>query len=147
MSSYFEDLEPGDEWAGGEYEVTEAEIIEFAEQYDPQWFHTNSERAAEESTYGGLIASGWHTAAMSMRLLVDCFLSEAATLGAKGVDELRWHKPVQPGDRLSVRATVEEKTVDTEARGTIRLRVETSDAAAEVVFSMVGIVMVRRANS
>ena len=147
MSSYFEDLETGDEWAGGEYEVTEAEIIEFAEQYDPQWFHTDRERAAEQSMYGGLIASGWHTAAISMRLLVECFLDEAATLGAKCVDELRWHKPVQPGDRLSVRATVEEKTVDTEARGTIRLRVETSDAAAEVVFSMVGIVMVRRADS
>ena len=147
MSSYFEDLETGDEWTGGEYEVTEAEIIEFAEQYDPQWFHTDRERAAEQSMYGGLIASGWHTAAISMRLLVECFLGEAATLGAKGVDELRWHKPVQPGDRLSVRATVEEKTVDTEARGTIRLGVETSDAAAEVVFSMVGIVMVRRADS
>ena len=144
MSSYFEDLEPGDEWAGGEYEVTEAEIIEFAEQYDPQWFHTNSERAAEESTYGGLIASGWHTAAMSMRLLVDCFLSEAATLGAKGVDELRWHKPVQPGDRLSIRATVEEKTVDSDRRGTIRLRVETTNQDDELVFSMVGLVMIAR---
>ena len=144
MSSYFEDLEPGDEWTGGEYEVTEAEIIEFAEQYDPQWFHTNPERAAEESTYGGLIASGWHTAAMSMRLLVDCFLSEAATLGAKGVDELRWHKPVQPGDRLSIRATVEEKTVDSDRRGTIRLRVETTNQDDELVFSMVGLVMIAR---
>ena len=144
MSSYFEDLETGDEWTGGEYEVTEAEIIEFADQYDPQWFHTNPERAAEQSMYGGLIASGWHTAAMSMRLLVDCFLSEAATLGAKGVDELRWHKPVQPSDRLSVRAAVEEKTVDSDRRGTIRLRVETSSADDEVVFSMVGIVMVGR---
>ena len=144
MSSYFEDLETGDEWTGGEYEVTEAEIIEFAEQYDPQWFHTNPERAAEESTYGGLIASGWHTAAMSMRLLVDCFLSEAATLGAKGVDELRWHKPVQPGDRLSIRATVEEKTVDSDRRGTIRLRVETTNQDDELVFSMVGLVMIAR---
>jgi len=144
MSSYFEDLETGDEWAGGEYEVTEAEIIEFADQYDPQWFHTNPGRAAEESTYGGLIASGWHTAAMSMRLLVDCFLGEAATLGAKGVDELRWHKPVQPGDRLSIRATVEEKTVDSDRRGTIRLRVETTNQDDELVFSMVGLVMIAR---
>jgi len=144
MSSYFEDLETGDEWTGGEYEVTEAEIIEFADQYDPQWFHTNPERAAEQSMYGGLIASGWHTAAMSMRLLVDCFLSEAATLGAKGVDELRWHKPVQPSDQLSVRAAVEEKTVDSDRRGTIRLRVESTNQDDELVFSMVGLVMIAR---
>ncbi len=144
MTLYFEDLAVGDEWTGGDYEVTAAEIIEFAEQYDPQWFHTDLERAAEQSIYGGLIASGWHTAAMSMRLLVECFLSEAATLGAKGIDELRWHKPVQPGDRLSIRAAVEEKTADSDRRGTIRLRVETSRADGEVVFSMVGLVMVGR---
>jgi len=98
MTLYFEDLAVDDEWTNGEYEVTEAEIIEFADQYDPQWFHTDPERATEQSMYGGLIASGWHTAAMSMRLLVESFLDEAATLGAKGVDKLRWHKPVQPGD-------------------------------------------------
>jgi len=144
MTLYFEDLAVDDEWTNGEYEVTEAEIIEFADQYDPQWFHTDPERAAEQSMYGGLIASGWHTAAMSMRLLVDCFLDEAATLGAKGIDKLRWHKPVQPGDRLSVRAAVEEKTVDSDRRGTIRLRVETSTADEEVVFSMVALVMIGR---
>jgi len=144
MTLYFEDLAVDDEWTGGKYEVTEAEIIEFADNYDPQWFHTDPERAAEQSIYGGLIASGWHTAGMSMRLLVECFLDEAATLGAKGVDELRWHNPVQPGDRLSVRAVVDEKTVDNDHRGTIRLRVETSNEADELVFSMVGIVMVGR---
>ena len=144
MTLYFEDLAVDDEWTGGEYEVTETEIIDFADQYDPQWFHTDPERAAEESMYGGLIASGWHTASMSMRLLVACFLNEAATLGAKGVDELRWKQPVQPGDRLSVRATVEEKTVDSERRGTIRLRVETSTADDECVFSMVALVMIGR---
>ena len=144
MALYFEDLAVDDEWTNGEYEVTEAEIIEFADNYDPQWFHTDPKRAAEQSMYGGLIASGWHTASMSMRLLVDSFLNEAATLGAKGVDELRWHKPVQPGDRLSMRAIVESKTVDSDRRGTIRLRVETSTADDEIVFSMVGIVMVGR---
>jgi len=144
MTLYFDDLAVDDEWTGGKYKVTEAEIIEFADQYDPQWFHTDPERAAEQSMYGGLIASGWHTASMSMRLLVECFLDEAATLGAKGVDELRWHKPVQPGDRLSVRAAVEAKTVDSDRRGTIRLRVETSTADDEVVFSMVGLVMIGR---
>ena len=144
MTLYFEDLAVDDEWTNGEYEVTEAEIIEFADQYDPQWFHTDPERATEQSMYGGLIASGWHTAAMSMRLLVESFLDEAATLGAKGVDKLRWHKPVQPGDRLSVRAAVEEKTTDNDRRGTIRLRVETTNQDDELVFSMVGLVMIAR---
>jgi len=144
MTLHFEDLAVGDEWTSDEYDVTEAEIREFAEQYDPQWFHTNPDRAAAESPYGGLIASGWHTAAMSMRLLVDCLLNEAATVGAKGVDGLRWRRPVQPGDRLSVRATVEEREVDSDQRGTVRLHVETTNRDGEVVFVMVGIVMFAR---
>jgi len=144
MTLYFEDLDVGDVWTGEEYPVTAGEITAFAEQYDPQWFHTDPDRAAEESPYEGLIASGWHTAAMTMRLLVDCFLSDAATMGAKGVDELRWRNPVQPGDRLSIRAQIEEREVDSESRGTVRLRVETSNGDDEVVFSMVGIVMFAR---
>jgi len=147
MTLYFEDLAVDDEWTSGEYAVTEAEILEFAEQYDPQWFHTDPDRAAEESPYGSLIASGWHTAGMSMRLLVDCFLNEAATVGAKGVDELRWRRPVQPGDRLSVRATVEEREVDSDNRRTVRLRVETTNQDDAVVFTMVGIVMFARRNA
>jgi len=144
MTLYFEDLAVDDEWTSGEYAVTEAEIREFAEQYDPQWFHTDPDRAAEESPYGGLIASGWHTAAMSMRLLVDCFLNKTATLGAKGLDSLRWRRPVQPGDRLSVRTIVEEKEIDNEHRGTVRLRIETTNGDGEVVFTTVGIVMFAR---
>ena len=144
MTLYFEYLAVDDEWTSDEYDVTEAEIREFAEQYDPQWFHTDPDRAAAESPYGGLIASGWHAAAMSMRLLVECFLSEAATMGAKGVDELRWLQPVQPDDRLSIRAEVADRAVDNERRGTVRLRVETSNGDGEVVFSMIGIVMFAR---
>jgi len=146
MTIFFGDLAVDDEWTSDEYEVTEAEIIEFADQYDPQWFHTDSDRAAAESPYGGLIASGWHTASVSMRLLVDCFLNDAATMGAKGVDELRWLKPVEPGDRLSIRATVADRAVDGENRGTVRLRVETSNQDGETVFSMIGIVMFARQN-
>jgi len=93
---------------------------------------------------GGLIASGWHTAAMSMRLLVDCLLGDAATIAARGVDELRWRRPVQPGDRLSVRAAVEDREVDDENRGTVRLRIETTNENDEVVFSMIGIVLFAR---
>ncbi|WP_253736708.1 MaoC family dehydratase [Halohasta salina] len=144
MTLYFEDFAVDDEWTSDTYEVTETEIVDFAAQYDPQWFHTDPDRAAEKSPYGGLIASGWHTASVSMRLLVDCLLSEAATRGAKGVDDLRWWQPVQPGDSLSVRATVEEREVDSDRRGTVRLRVETANEDDEVVFSMVGIVLFAR---
>ena len=144
MTLYFEDLAVDDEWTSDEYHVTEAEIREFAAQYDPQWFHTDPDRAAAESPYGGLIASGWHTAAMSMRLLVDCFLGDAATIAARGVDELRWPRPVQPGDRLSVRAVVEEREVDDENRGTVRLRIETTNADDDVVFTTVAIVLFAR---
>jgi len=146
MTLYFEDLAVGDEWTYGEYDVTEDELVDFAEQYDPQWFHTDRERAAAESPYGGLIASGWHTAAMTMRLLVEGFLDDTATMGAKGVDELRWRKPVEPGDTLSIRIAVEDTTVDSDSRGTVRLRIDTTNAADELVCSMVGIVMVARRN-
>ena len=144
MTLYFEDLAVGDEWTNGTYEVTEREIISFAEQYDPQWFHTDPERAAEESIYGGLIAAGFHTAAISTRLLVDSVLTEMATMGAKGIDELRWHEPVRPGDRLSTRAEVLERTVETDRRGLIDLFVETETADGTVVFSMIALVMVGR---
>ena len=146
MTIYFEDLAVGDEWTYGEYDVTEDELVDFAEQYDPQWFHTDRERAAAESPYGGLIASGWHTAAMTMRLLVEGFLDDTATMGAKGVDELRWRKPVEPGDTLRIKITVEDTTVDSDSRGTVRLRIDTTNAADELVCSMVGIVMVARRN-
>jgi len=144
MTIFFDDLAVDDEWTSGEYAVTEAEIREFADQYDPQWFHTDPDRAAEESPYEGLIASGWHTTAMTMRLLVDNFLSDAATMGAKGVDELRWRRPVEPGDSLLIQATVEDKAVDSESRGTVRLRIETTNGDDEPVCTMVGIVMFAR---
>jgi len=146
MTIYFEDLAVDDEWTYGEYDVTEDELVDFAEQYDPQWFHTDRERAAAESPYGGLIASGWHTAAMTMRLLVEGFLDDTATMGAKGVDELRWRKPVEPGDTLSIRIAVEDTTVDSDSRGTVRVRIDTTNAADELVCSMVGIVMIARRN-
>lgn len=144
MTVYFEDLSVGDEWTSGEYDVTEAEIIEFARQYDPQWFHLDADRAAEESIYGGLIASGFHTASMSMRLLVESFLAECATLGAKGVDELRWFQPVRPGDRLSIRAEILDREVQTDRHGVVRARVETANQDGDVVFSMVGLVLFAR---
>lgn len=105
---YYEDLEIGATDEFGEREVTKEEIIEFAERYDPQPFHTDEE-AARESAFCGLVASGWHTAAVCMRLFVDGFLSDVASAGGSGVDELRWHSPVRPGDVLSLRAEITEK--------------------------------------
>jgi len=144
MTLYFEDLAVGDTWESDEYEVTESEIIEFAEQYDPQWFHTDPERAAEESIYGSLIAAGFHTAAISTRLFVDCFLSETATLGGKGIDKLRWHEPVRPGDRLSIQAEVLDLETETDSRGLARIRIETSNGDGEVALSMIPLVMFAR---
>jgi acyl dehydratase len=102
---YFEDYIPGAVYEFGSIAVEEAEIISFAKRFDPQPFHTDPQ-AAQKSMYGGLIASGWHSASLMMRLIVDHYLSLVASLGSPGVDELRWLKPVRPGDTLSVRVTV-----------------------------------------
>ncbi|ADB62815.1 MaoC domain protein dehydratase (plasmid) [Haloterrigena turkmenica DSM 5511] len=102
---YFEDIEVGTVESFGEYHVTKEEIVEFAERYDPQPFHID-EAAAEESAFGELVASGWHTAAMSMRLFVDNYLQECAGMGGCSADNLRWERPVRPDDTLSLRTEV-----------------------------------------
>jgi acyl dehydratase len=127
----------------GTYEVTAAEIVEFAEQYDPQPFHTDPE-AARESMFGGLAASGWHTAAMTMRLLVDNYFNEAGAMGSPGVDELRWHEPVRPGDELSITVEVLEKEAWDDERGTVRSETETHREDGTVVQSMVSQVLYPR---
>ena len=144
MPVYYEDVEVGTVETHGDYEVTREEVLSFAEQYDPQWFHTDSERAAEESPYGGVIASGWHTAAMTMRLLVEGTLADAATVGAKGVDELRWPVPVRPGDTLSIENEVLETVPERPDRGLVRARTRTYNQEDEAVFSMIGNVMYLR---
>ncbi len=104
---YFEDYVPGSVHEFGRIAMTEEEIIDFGRQFDPQLFHTDPE-GAKSSIYGGLIASGWHTASLMMREVVRYYLPRAASLGSPGVDELRWFLPVRPGDALSVRMTVLE---------------------------------------
>jgi acyl dehydratase len=143
VTTYFEDLTVGDTDEFGTYDVTEAEIREFAGQYDPQPFHTDPDAAAE-TIYGGLIASGWHTCAMTMRLLVDGHFDDSAAMGARGVEELRFPRPVRPGDSLSVRTEVVEKTVDSADRGTVRVRSETVTENDELVLSMTSEVMYAR---
>jgi len=134
----FEDFEPGRVFELGKREVTEGEIVAFAREWDPQPFHVDPE-AAQESIFGGLIASGWHTGAMWMRLYVDSLLVGAASMGSPGIEELRWLAPVRPGDTLEGRLTVLEATPSERRpdRGTIRIRGEMINQDGVIVMSMV----------
>ncbi|MCX7169853.1 MAG: MaoC family dehydratase, partial [Proteobacteria bacterium] len=104
---YFEDYVQGAVYQFGEIAVSPEEIMDFAKRYDPQDYHTNAETAAK-TRVGGLIASGWHTSAMMMRMFCDNFLTKNASLPSPGVDELRWVAPVRPGDIISLRVTIAE---------------------------------------
>lgn len=136
---YFEDfaLLVGQTIPLGSHAFTVESIIAFAQAYDPQPMHTDPERA-RESIYGGLIASGWHTAATYMRLLVDHLLDETASLGSPGLDHLRWRKPVRPGDTLQARFTVLEATPSRSRpdRGIVRSRGEMVNQHGEVVMDV-----------
>ncbi|MEV4055547.1 MaoC family dehydratase [Amycolatopsis sp. NPDC049688] len=132
---YFEDYVPGVTHDCGSVEVSEAEILEFARRYDPQDFHVDA-AAAADGPFGGLIASGWHTASLMMRLYAEHYLSAVSSLGSPGVDELRWPRPVRPGVVLRLRATVAEARLSRSKpdRGLVRTRVEFLDGD-DVVFS------------
>ncbi len=145
VERWFEDLTVGAVFEYGDYEMTQAEIIEFAKKYDPQYFHTDPE-TAKASNFGGLIASGWNTAAAVMRMLVDHHLSPASSMGSPGIDELRWLKPVRPGDRLRLRITVEEATPSRSKpdRGVVKSLTESLNQDGDVVLSMRGMTMLRR---
>lgn len=145
MSLYYEDIEVGHSRDCGSTTVTREELLSFAEQFDPQPIHTDPEAAAE-SMYGGLIASGWHTAALSARLLVEGFMNETASLGGRGMDDLRWHTPVRPGDTLSVRVEVLDKQPHERnpGMGHTRVGVTTTNGDDETVLTMVGLGLVER---
>ena len=102
---YFEDYPTGTTTDCGSVSVDQAQIISFARQFDPQPFHVDPVAAAD-GPFGGLIASGWHTAALVMRQIVDNYVAAESSLGALGLDELRWPHPVRPGDTLRVRVTI-----------------------------------------
>jgi acyl dehydratase len=107
---YFEDLEVGSETYFGSYDVTREEVLDFARKYDPQPFHLSDEEAAK-THFGRIAASGWHTCAMTMAVIARKVVGEEqAGLGSPGVDELRWLKPVYPGDTLHVRGKIVDKT-------------------------------------
>jgi acyl dehydratase len=133
---YFEDYIEGDVHRFGTVAVEADEIIAFAKQFDPQVFHTDPE-AAKQTPFGGLIASGWHTAALIMRLYVEHYLTKVASLASPGLDELRWLKPVRPGDILSVRVTVLKATPSKSKldRGAVTSLIEIFNQANEMVMT------------
>jgi acyl dehydratase len=134
---YFEDYVPGAVHEFGVIGVDEQEVIEFGRRYVPLSYHVDKE-AARKSIYGGLIASGWQTAALMMRIYTENYLSHVANLGSPGGDELRWNKPVFPGDQLSVCATVMEarRSESRPDRGIVRTFIEVLNQNREVVMSM-----------
>jgi len=142
---YWEDFYPGQVREIGGYSLSEEEIIEFARKYDPQPFHTDID-AAKHTFFGGLIASGWQTASLCMRMICDLYVLEAASMGSPGVDELRWVKPVRPGDTLRLKTTVLETRASTSRpdMGTVRHRSEVYNQHGELVMHMSGVGMFRR---
>lgn len=142
--TYFEDLAVEETVDLGSYEVTEAEIVEFARQYDPQSFHVD-EAAAAESMFGQRIASGWHTAAMAMRLLVDGLLADVAVVGAVGIDGLRWRNPVAGGDTLTASVTVDNKDRWDDDKGLVEFAVEVGNQDGETVLTRTDLVLVETA--
>jgi len=142
---YFEDFPPGDVRESPARAVTRDEIVAFARDFDPQPFHLDDE-AAQHSIYGGLLGSGWHTCAIYMRLMWDTFLKDTASLGSPGVDEIRWVKPVRPGDTLRARFTVVEAIPSRSKpdRGIVRSVSEVFNQHGEVVMTMRGLGMFAR---
>ncbi len=134
---YYEDYVDGAVYEFGAISVTEEDIIAFGTQFDPQSFHTDP-LAAKSTVFGGLIASGWHTASLMMRLFVEHYLSGVASLGSPGVDELRWTRPVRPGDALSIRVSIMEtkRSRSKPDRGIVRSLIEVLNQDEKVVMSM-----------
>jgi len=137
---YWEDIKAGEVIELGSCTVTKEAMVAFAREFDPQPFHTDEE-TAKRTIWGGLIASGWHTGSMLMRLFYDGFLKDTVSLGSPGIDELKWNKPVRPGDRLSARMTILETTPSRSKpdRGIIRSQMEVLNQHGEVVMSTKGV--------
>jgi acyl dehydratase len=142
---YFEDFEAGKTIEVGKRSVSEEEIIAFATQFDPQPFHVDK-AAAEKSFYGGIIASGWHTCSMMMRLVVDSVLRDSSSMGSPGLEEIRWIKPVRAGDTLTVSITVLESRPSTSKpdRGVVVTQWEAKNQNGELVATVKGMGMYKR---
>jgi acyl dehydratase len=135
---YFEDYRPGLIVEYGSYLATSEEIIDFARRFDPHDMHTDPE-LAKGTPLGELVASGWHTTAMMMRILVESYLNQAASVASPGVDELRWLLPVRPGDRLDARFTVLEArpSASRPDRGVVRTRIELLNQDGNAVMTQI----------
>jgi acyl dehydratase len=134
---YWEDFREGEVREFGSTVVKQDDIVRFAAEFDPQPFHLD-EAAARASMFGGLVASGWHTAAMTMRMMCDGYLHRAASLGSPGVEQLKWLLPVRPGDELRVRFTVLEARPlrSRPGVGLVKSRHEVLNQAGQVVMEM-----------
>ncbi len=144
---FYEDIEVGSTHAFGHYEVTREEVLQFAETYDPQPFHLDDEAAAQ-THFGRVSASGWHTCSMSMRMMVENMKSrKQAGLGSPGVDQLRWKKPVYPGDTLRMESEILEKrrSKSRPEMGIFKSQLKTFNQNDEVVLEMIsnGLIRVR----
>ena len=142
---YFEDFPPGDVRESPPRTITREEMVEFARQYDPQPFHLDDD-AAKKTIYGGLIGSGWLTVSVMMRLLWDTMLKDTVSLGSPGSDEIRWLKPVRPGDTLRARFTVVEAIPSRSKpdRGVVKTFTEILNQHEEIVMTMRGLGMFGR---
>lgn len=142
-ATFLEDFTPGATLAFGQRTVTREEIVAFAAQFDPQPFHLD-EALAQQSPFGGLIASGWHTVALCHRMMVDQYLGhDSGSIGSPGIDTLRWLKPVRPGDTLRLEMQVLDVMPSRSKpdRGTVRLQHAVRNQHGEVVMTMVGLGM------
>ncbi|HTY24934.1 MAG TPA: MaoC family dehydratase [Desulfomonilaceae bacterium] len=134
---YFEDYVPGEVHEFGSIVAEEAEMIDFARRFDPQPFHTDPV-AAKQTIFGGLIASGWYTVGLMMRLYADHYLSHVASLGSPGVDEVRWLKPVRPGDTVSLQVKISrtKRSRSKPDRGIVHSHIEVLNQNGETVMTM-----------
>jgi acyl dehydratase len=137
---YWEDIKAGEVIELGSRTVTKEAVLAFAREFDPQPFHADEE-AAKRTIWGGLIASGWHTGSILMRLFYDGFLKDTVSLGSPGIDELKWLKPVRPGDTLSGRLTILETAPSRSKldRGIVRSLMEVVNQHGEVVMTTKGV--------
>jgi acyl dehydratase len=136
---WWEDFKVGERSEMGRHTFAEQEIVDFARQFDPQPFHIDP-AMAKESPFGGLIASGWHTCAVGMRLMVEQYIGRTASLGSPGIEDIRWLKPVRPGDTLTYSRTVTESRASTSRAGVglVKHRWEAVNQAGETVLTMEG---------
>jgi acyl dehydratase len=136
---YWEDFAIGERAELGRHTFTEDEIVEFGRRYDPQPFHVDVENA-KQSTFGGLIASGWQTCAIGMRLMVEGYIRQTVSLGSPGIDNIRWLKPVRPGDTIAYSRVVLESRASTTRKGVglVKHRWEAVNQRGELVLTMEG---------